>query len=311
MRARPTTLRQLALALVALVVAFGAWWAAGSVFVSPHPRRIGQEQAAEPVAYSTPAGTVRGWAFNVGLSPSCILVLHGIAADRRFSLGRARTFIEHGHGVLAIDHRGHGESDGDIVTFGGLEAEDAVAGVAWLRDQGCEKVGVDGFSMGGAAALIAGDRLKADAVVVEAVYATLEEAADVRLGWFLGPLAPIGRELLALQLPLRAGIWKSQIQPVLGASRVGAPGLVLVGERDVRAPVDAARRIAAALGGARVVVLPGAGHQDFHRDYPQEWREAVLGHFREHLGEGVFNLNMPAGGLRGLFAPLPSEPARP
>jgi hypothetical protein len=40
----------------------------------------------------------------------------------------------------------------------------------------------------------------------------------------------------------------------------GLPALVIVGEEDVITPPDGARRIAAAIPGARLVIVPGAGH---------------------------------------------------
>ena len=40
----------------------------------------------------------------------------------------------------------------------------------------------------------------------------------------------------------------------------GLPTLVIVGEEDAVTPPDAARRMAAAIPGARLVVIPNAGH---------------------------------------------------
>jgi pimeloyl-ACP methyl ester carboxylesterase len=41
---------------------------------------------------------------------------------------------------------------------------------------------------------------------------------------------------------------------------VGLPTLVVVGEEDVLTPPEAARRMATLIPGARLVVIPGAGH---------------------------------------------------
>ncbi|GAB2472896.1 alpha/beta hydrolase family protein [Jatrophihabitans fulvus] len=70
-----------------------------------------------------------------------------------------------GFGVLALDFRGHGRSDGHG-TAGRDEIEDVAAAVAWLRGAGYGQVAVLGWSMGGSAVLrYAGLGGDADAVV--------------------------------------------------------------------------------------------------------------------------------------------------
>ena len=62
----------------------------------------------------------------------------------------------------------------------------------------------------------------------------------------------------------------------LGAlRRLDLPTLVLVGEQD-EAFLEPSRRMAAAIPGARLEVLPGAGHSPQH-ETPEAWRSAVVG----------------------------------
>ena len=68
---------------------------------------------------------------------------------------------------------------------------------------------------------------------------------------------------------------------------IRCPSLVLVGEED-RSFLEPAEVMAASLPHARLVVLPGAGHQP-QFEAPGPWREAVLDHLRRvrNTGEGA------------------------
>ena len=67
--------------------------------------------------------------------------------------------------------------------------------------------------------------------------------------------------------------------PRLPIGRIAAPTLVVVGERDPVVPTRAAADLAAAIGGARLVVVAGAGHLP-NRDRP----DVFDGHLAEFLG---------------------------
>src|SRR5690606_3183417 len=102
--------------------------------------------------------------------------------------------------VLSFDFRAHGQSSGQLTTFGDLESLDVLAAVRWLRDnkpQQAEKIFGIGASMGAAALITAAadpspEGRAIDAVVVFGTYARLDtlaaQIADQHFAWPLDAL---------------------------------------------------------------------------------------------------------------------------
>jgi alpha-beta hydrolase superfamily lysophospholipase len=151
---------------------------------------------------------------------------------------RARFLNRHGYAVLLFDLQGHGESGGDAITFGYLEARDAEAAIRFLREEkGGLWVGVVGTSLGGAAVLLA-NGAGADAIVVEAVYSPIEEAVDNRFRLRFGSLGKYLSPLLLWQLDWRLGISMRDLTPVDQIGRIRVPVLIIAGGSDRRATVE-------------------------------------------------------------------------
>jgi hypothetical protein len=88
----------------------------------------------------------------------------------------ARMLLRHGYGVLLLDPRGQGGSEGDTVRWAG--DQDLLAGAAWLRsrsDVDPDRIGGLGFSVGGELLLRAAARS-------EAIGAVVSEGAGERVG---------------------------------------------------------------------------------------------------------------------------------
>ena len=78
-----------------------------------------------------------------------ILVAHGYGAAR--SPEMHAFFARHGYGVLSWDARAHGESEGEISTWGVRELRDVQAAIEFVqRQEGVSRLGAYGQSMGGA-----------------------------------------------------------------------------------------------------------------------------------------------------------------
>ena len=115
-----------------------------------------------------------------GSSDAAVIVLHGAGSTRSDALDQAVVLQRNGYGVLLIDARGHGESDGSAMDFGWYGDLDIAAGTDYLSgraDVDADRVGVLGLSMGGEEAIGAAAANPAlSAVVAEG--ATGRTAAD-------------------------------------------------------------------------------------------------------------------------------------
>jgi alpha-beta hydrolase superfamily lysophospholipase len=56
-----------------------------------------------------------------------VLLFHGVSDNRTGVLGHAEFLLRHGYGVVVMDSRAHGESGGDMATYGWKERHDTVA----------------------------------------------------------------------------------------------------------------------------------------------------------------------------------------
>lgn len=170
-------------------------------------------------------------------------------------------------GLILLDLRGHGRSDG-ASTLGWYEVLDVAAAVQWARTLGYRKVVTLGFSLGAAvalrhAALVGGvDRVAAVSGPGQWFF---RGTSRMRLLHHLVLRAP-GR--LAVRALRRTRIspqkWSEPlpIDPVAAASRAAVPILVVHGDRDELFPPSHAERIAEAAPDGEVWLVPDFGHAE-------------------------------------------------
>ncbi|HEY7647202.1 MAG TPA: alpha/beta fold hydrolase, partial [Hyphomicrobiales bacterium] len=211
----------------------------------------------------------------------------GVRGNRLAMLRRARMLNARGFAVLLFDFQAHGESPGSHITFGFLESRDARAAFAYLRRRTPgERIGVLGTSLGGAAAILSDPPIAADAMVLEAVFATIEEALENRLALHLGSVGQFLSPVLMWQIKPRLGVDAADMKPAERIGRIHAPLLLIAGDADRHATLDEMKRIYAAANEPKEFwVIPGARHVDFHRLIPAEYERRVTGFFSERLSD--------------------------
>ena len=269
--------------ILSLACGLGFVVLAGSLLAHPVPVRIGNappDLRAEAVKIPSRSGSVlAGWLCHAERPRGTVILMHGVRANRLSLVERARLFRAAGYDVLAFDFQAHGESPGDQITFGFLESRDADAAIRFVRSRFPGRpVAAVGSSLGGAALLLTPHPLPLDAVVLESVYPTIEEATANRLALFFGRLGPPLAPLLIVQLKPRLGIPTTALRPVDHVADVGCPVFILGGSEDRRTPPEETRRLfAKARSPKELWLVPGAAHVDLAAFAPADYRRHVLG----------------------------------
>lgn len=109
-----------------------------------------------------------------GKPAKTIILLHGYPADKGNILP-ALSFLAEKYNLLLFDFRYLGQSGGSYSTAGAKETADLTAAIQYLKMRGIDEVGVWGFSVGGAVALMTAPQApEIKAIVSESSYARLD-----------------------------------------------------------------------------------------------------------------------------------------
>lgn len=274
----------IAFAIAATLLGAGAIFGAGEYLSSPAHRAVGDplpDLFATPVLIPNQKGYVAGWIAR-GAGSGAVLLLHGVRADRRQMQERALFLNRLGYTVMLVDLPSHGQSAGERITFGAHEANGVRVALTYLkRNLPGEKIGVIGASLGAASLVLSRPGDVIDALVVEAMYPTIEDAVANRLSLRLGAAGAWLAPLLVHQIPLRTGVQVAGLRPVDAMPLLTCPVLVIGGADDRHTSAAETQRIfAAAPEPKQLWMVAGAGHVDFHAHSHAEYEKRV-GEFLE------------------------------
>jgi len=267
-------------------------------------RRIPDEQRSpaeygldfEEISFPARDGlTLRGWFIPAPDARGTVIFCHGHAGSMDPDLKYAPDFHNRGYNVLMFDFRGHGRSDGDRVSMGYFERLDLGGAVDFLKKRGINKVGVLGFSMGGAVAISTAAQEEAiKAVVSDGTFArlgdTLVKGAQVRYP-SIKPLAWLLARLALLMACLRLRVWLPKADPIRLVGRISPRALFIIhGAKDPFISLDQVKELYEAAGEPKELwIAQDAGHREVDQLYPDEYRTRVLDFFDRWLGKTQHN----------------------
>jgi len=219
---------------------------------------------------------------------AAVILLHGYKANRSTLLPIAAMLIRHGYGVILPDFRGHGDSEGELITFGHDEVRDVKAAHQYLLTRSevdPERIGLLGNSMGSATALLyAAETPTIKAVVAQSPYATLDDMVQAnvrRLNLPTFPLAP----MMMFFIERKFGFPVNTLAPIHHIGQISPRAvLILMGGKDTWVNPEGGRQLYAAAGEPRELWFePELGHVEFHEKRAAEFEERIVAFFDKYL----------------------------
>lgn len=269
-----------------------ALFATGPLLTAPASTAVGTLSAdfpVEPVEIPAADGSaVHGWLVRGKPGGGAVLLVHSMRSNRLEMLSRARFLKDQGYSVLFIDLQAHGETPGDNITFGLRESENVEASVAYLRTTfPSERIGAIGASLGAAAIVLAKRNLKLNAVILESLHPTIEEAVNNRLKLHFGEHGSILLPLVLWQLSFYLDTAPEQLSPITRINDLNSPVLFISGTRDAHTTqAETERLYAAARFPKELWIVPGAWHFNMHsyagREYEQRVSDFLAAYLRRN-----------------------------
>ena len=236
---------------------------------------------------------LKGWFVHPrDYNGNAAILLHGITDNREGVAGYGHLLLQHGYAILLPDARHHGQSGGELATYGVKESDDIHRWVSWIYAHDPPQC-IYGFGESYGAALML-QSLAAEkrfcAVAVESPFSTAREMSFERVS---GPLhlgswfgRTLGRPAIwsaVVYAHLRYGVDLLQPSPLDAVAHSSIPVLLIHGEADRNiAPLHSQLIAAAAPGHVELWLVPHAGHTMAWSAAPQEFETRLLGWFASH-----------------------------
>jgi len=190
--------------------------------------------------------SVRRGGAGAAAPPRALILLHSYPFNKADLLPLARD-LYNDFSILLFDMRYFGTSDGKYTTFGIKERYDVSAAAEFLEYRGYEKIGIFGYSLGGAVAIIAAsEEQKIDAV---ASYGAFSNIIMVGKESFQGLsiLTDPFIELFGVFARPLFGAWPQTLSPEHAASKIKVPVFIVHAKTDKEIPFSHALRLKDAL----------------------------------------------------------------
>lgn len=261
--------------------------------VLTHPGRIpvttpvlAGKVAFTPVNFPSRDSEIKleGWFLPSENSNKTVIFAHGYHNNRLQedvpAIDIAKKLNANGYNVLMFDFRSNGESEGSLTSLGQFEKEDLKGAVDYVKGLGKpgEHIGVIGFSMGAATALVtAAEDPRIEAVAADSPFADLHSYLQENLSfWTHLPSFPF-TPIILKTLPAILDLQPEKVSPIKVLPKIKAPILLIHGTGDKHIPVSNSINLYnASPEGNNLWVVEGAVHVGCYKKEPKKYIQHIL-----------------------------------
>ena len=230
--------------------------------------------------------TIHGWFLPKEGSNKVLLIAHGAYIHRAdYTIGLlpiAAKLVDNGYNILMFDFRGHGESEGKRISAGYYEKRDLLGAIDFVKQRGFTRIGIIGYSMGAATALMtAAENKDIDAIVSDSAYADLNDIIQSQFSlrtrfpkFLLRPLLFLAK--LFYHIDYRS------IKPVSVVSQIAPRSILFIhGDSDETVPLNHVYQLyqTAQNSSNELWVVPDTAHVRAYQTHQDEYISRITSFF--------------------------------
>ena len=223
-------------------------------------------------------------------SKKTIIFSHGYGNSRELHkisvLNLAKRLCENGYNVLLFDFRASGQSEGKVVTIGGLEKYDLLGAVDFVKNKKQSKeINLIGWSMGATTSILAGtESSDVKAIVADSPFGNLKDYLQDNLSyWSKLPNFYFTKTILYL-LPKIRGFSIEDVNAIKAASNMSNKKLFLIHSKDDEAiPYENTEKIYNSLknkSDAEIWITNNAKHIKTYSLYKDQYEKRIIEFFQ-------------------------------
>jgi alpha-beta hydrolase superfamily lysophospholipase len=207
-----------------------------------------------------------------------VLLFHGLTSNKGQVLDEATAFRTWGYNVLVVDTRSHGNSQGDITTFGFKEAEEVKLAYDQVIKNGEKNIVLWGTSMGAVIIMkaISDYQIQPSGIIIDMPFLSLQAHLKGRARLLGFPSQPFGF-LTTFWIGVENGFNGFGFKTTRYAKHIHCPVLEQYGEDDEAVLKPEVEAIYESIPSAnkKLVIYENAVHESFLRNDPVTWKKEV------------------------------------
>ena len=260
----------------------GTDWSQYMEFIEERKEKLLARPNEEVYVQAKDGLKLHGTYFPQGEEKKVVLCFHGYTSEgMKDYLALSDYYLKKGYGLLLVDERAHGESEGEYIGFGCLDRQDALCWLDWIVERCGEDVEIlmHGTSMGGATVLMASGLTlppQVKGIVSDCGFTSPKEVfTHVMHSMYHLPAFPVIPAANVINKRL-AGYGMDECNAAREVRKATVPILMIHGDADTFVPVSMCEEIYENVASPKQkLIVEGAAHAESYYKDTESYEQAL------------------------------------